>query len=114
MDRINAYPDKGERRKVRSHASRFKNKSQKGLSRTGNFANHELSKDSDFFRLPLSLSKNVIYREDSFGGRCVQWYLIFCNGVVWKRNYQNEDDADGLKLKIDNDKEIMEMLWKIA
>ena len=174
MDRITAYPDKGERRKVGSHASRFRNKSKQGLIRTGNFANHELPKDSDFFRLPLSLEENIIYREDSFGEKCVMAPYYGCDleadvnsgpykGVklggigfsniggdwggklgiksypamfkckelcnrygmdtgnpipfaveLFEKGIINKDDVDGLELKLGNEKEIMEMLRKIA
>jgi len=173
-DRIIAYPDKGERRKIGSHASRFMKKSKQGLIRTGNFANYELRKDSDFLKLPSSLADNIIYREDSFGEKCVMapYYGCDLEGDVQNGPYTgvrlggigfsniggdwgirlgiktypamfkgkelcnrygidtgnpisfamellengiiNKEDVDGLELKLGNEKEIFEMLRKIA
>ena len=173
-DRIIDYPDKGERRRIGSHLSRFKIKSKQGLIRSGNFATHELSEDHDFFNLPSSLEQRIVYRSDSFGPRCITAPYYGCDleadvssgpykgvklggigfssigndwGVrcgiksypamfkckelcnrygtdsanpisfaieLFEKGIINKDDVGGLELILGNEKEIMEMLRKIA
>ncbi len=78
-DRINAYPDKGERRKIGSHSSRFKLNAQRGLLRTGNYAEQDLPVDHDFYGLPASIEENVIYNPNSFGYNCVMAQYYGCD-----------------------------------
>ena len=173
-DRIIAYPDKGERRKIGSHSSRFKLNTQRGLIRTGNYADGELPPDHDFYGLPTSMENNVAYRPNSFGYNCVLAQYYGCDleadvdsgpyagvklsgigfshiGNVWgaaygmktypamfkskelcnrygmdsvnptimaielfERGIIDKNDVDGLDLRVGNEKDIMEMLRKIA
>ena len=173
-DRIMAYPDKGERRKIGSHSSRFKLNTQRGLIRTGNYADGDLPADHAFYSLPSSLEENVVYRPNSFGYNCIMAPYYGCDleadvssgpyagvklggigfshlGYVWGAAYGmktypamfkckelcnrygmdsvnptiiamelfekgiiDKDDVDGLDLKVGNEKDIMEMLRKIA
>jgi len=173
-DRIMAYPDKGERRKIGSHSSRFKLNTQRGLIRTGNYADGDLPADHAFYSLPSSLEENVVYRPNSFGYNCIMAPYYGCDleadvssgpyagvklggigfshlGNVWgaaygmktypamfkckelcnrygmdsvnptimamelfKKGIIDKDDVDGLDLKVGNEKDIMEMLRKIA
>jgi len=173
-DRIIAYPDKGERRKIGSHSSRLRLNSKRGLIRTGNYASGDLQKDHDFYKLPESLEQAVVYRPNSFGYNCVLAQYYGCDleadvvsgpyvgtklggigfshiGNVWGSSYGMKtypamfkckelcnrygmdsvnptimaielfekgiigtDDTDGLELVVGNEKDIMEMLRKIA
>lgn len=79
MDRIIEYPDKSDRRKVGSHSSRFTTKAKAGTIRSGNFANHELPKDHDFFKLPLCIQENTMYRQNSFGENCIMAHYYGCD-----------------------------------
>lgn len=71
LDKIASWPNKGEVRKFGCHSSVFKSNSEKGILRSGNFANHELPKDHDFFHLPSSVEKHLNVKTNSYGFNCM-------------------------------------------
>jgi len=78
FDRINDYPDKGDRRKIGAHFSRLQINTEKGIIRSGNFASHQLPKDHDFFQLPSSFAKHITYRPNSYGYNCMLAFSFGC------------------------------------